>query len=155
METTTHVSNIENNGIASKHHNEAEKNGTALDLFGRIITWDQVRHALCSALEGGSNYWYGIDALNAPTVGDVPWHGESKSYPHLDYPLREGGSLVIVDLEDGRPTNPINRETIQAGLRTMAAKYIKQFARMIEGEGDAWTADTLLQCIAFGEVIYG
>lgn len=123
-----------------------------------IVPWDKIRNVLCSAFEGGSNYWYRITGYVEPKAGATPWPGEQESFPHIDYPVRDGGAVEIEDMlkEGGESTvRPVNRETITEGLRVMAAKYTRHFLDLCDDSSDATTGDVLLQCVAFGDVIYG
>jgi len=138
------------------HAVNGEGNACALDVVGFKLTWDMVRHTLCSALEGGSNYWYCIAEFIPPTVGDVPWDGEEVCFRHLDYPCREGGALIIIELGEEEPKRMrLDRAALVEGLKVMATKYTKHFADVMTETGDAITGDVLLQCACFGELIYG
>lgn len=136
---------------------EREKHEVAVEIAGHAITWEKIRFLLCTALEGGSNYWYVIDEFVKPEVGDVPWPGETQSFRHLDYPVRKGGALVIRDKEQGfdGQIRSVDRETLVAGLKVMAKKYLRHFTDFIEEDDDATTGDVFLQCVCFGEAIYG
>lgn len=135
---------------------EDERAAVALDYFGRPITWHEIRNLLSSGFGSGSVYWYVFKEFNAPAVGKVLWPGESKCYAFLDYPVREGGSVVVSDNgESGRELKPVNRETLVEGLKIMAAKYPRQFADFLLGNGDGSTGDVFLQCVVFGDVVFG
>lgn len=129
------------------------------------ISRKRVSDLLCCALEGGSNYWYRIvEFIEPPKLefmsdaeDGIPVLGEDKSTPkvfrHLDYPLNEGGALMIQDTEE----NEIYRldcATIEKGLVTMAAKYSSHFHDFMNQNEDAITGDVFLQCCVFDEVIY-
>jgi len=143
--------------VPAANNDAAEKTEVAVEIARHHITWNRVRGLLCGALEGGSNYWYRIDDFVQPEVGDVPWPGETERFRHLDYPVRKGGALVIHDKERGFDgvIKPVNRETLVEGLKIMAEKYIRHFADFIEEKDDAETSDVFLQCVCFGEAIYG
>ena len=113
---------------------------------------------LCSALEGGSNYW-------CDQVGRVePRRWEFKSEPHPepgkhwmpDYPLNPGGALLLNDLED-EERNPLrlDEEAVSRGLAVLSEKYPHHVADMLSENTDADTGDALLQCCLFGDIIYG
>jgi hypothetical protein len=123
------------------------------------ITKQRISDLLCSAFEGGSNYWYWIEKFVKPPV--LEWQNDPKKvYQHLDYPLNEGGALIISDKEDDNPTKSkktyrLDLESIVKGIQFMAEKYPRHFADMVSEDFDATTGDVFLQCCLFDEVIYG
>ena len=76
---------------------------------------------LCSALEGGSNYWYQIDQCIEPPKIDFQLDPDTV-YKHIDYPLNEGGALIISDLEgeEDYSNKRLDLESIKKGLEVMA-----------------------------------
>lgn len=115
------------------------------------ITVERVKDLLCNAIEGGSNYW--VDTLDR--MGGIT--REQAEY-RQDVPFVEGGWLELVEGEEdcgkGRKFR-IDLEAIKKGLTVMAEKYPKAFADFINENDDAETGDIFLQCICFGEAIYG
>lgn len=135
---------------AAKHTDERE---TTI-VISVPVTLDRVRDMLIGAFEGGSHYWCSIEECVAPVVGDVPWPGDRESFPHADYPLREGGAVIIRDAQTGE-THRIDRAACERGLRVMAEKYWTQFYELVSDvHSDASTADVFLQCAAMGEAPY-
>lgn len=122
------------------------------------VSWDRIRNLLCSALEGGANYWYIIHEFKKPPQGVKPWGDSSDVFRHLDYPCREGGELIIHDLEgdiEPEKIRPVNRTTLVEGLKVMAKDYPRHFSDFIQETDDGTTGDVFLQCVCFGEVIFG
>lgn len=128
------------------------------------VSLQVISDTLCSAFEGGSNYWYHIDEFIQPPLltflSDRALSNltgaPARVFRHLDFPLNEGGSLTISDKEDRTaPARTLNLATIATGLKVMAEKYPRHFADMMNEDGDAETGDVLLQCCLFGEVVYG
>jgi hypothetical protein len=107
---------------------------------------DRMRDMLIGALEGGSHYWCSIKDYV------IPHAGPEMSY--VDYPLHDGGAIVIVDNDDGK-TYRVDREACVRGLRIMAEKYWDHFYDLVNETDDSNTADVFLQCAALGDVIYG
>lgn len=121
------------------------------------IPIQRVSDLLCSAFEGGSNYWYQIDKFIKPLNFNNSEEGDEK-FRHLSYPINEGGALVISadEEEEGKPvTYSLNLETIEKGLKVMAEKYPRHFNDFMQENDDACTGDVFLQCCLFGEVIFG
>lgn len=122
------------------------------------IPLDSISSLLCSALEGGSNYWYEIDQFVKPETftflsdeGDNP-----QIFKHIDYPLNKGGAVIISvpEDEDGK-TYTLDLQSIEKGLKIMAKDYPNHFNDFLNNNDDACTGDVFLQCCLFEEVIFG
>lgn len=127
---------------------------------------EMIANALASAFEGGSNYWIAeIDPKAPPAdklVRHMPDLGDGL-YRHIDYPLSEGGCVMVKCSEDH--DNPkrkdgrwrLDRASIAKGLALMAKEQPETFGKMVDPDdgGDAWTADTFVQYCLFGEVVFG
>lgn len=117
------------------------------------VSDQRIQDLLCNALEGGSNYWYTIKAVNFPK-------GQTKEslgieFTHIELPFK-GGSLTIGDQESAAmPDKVLDRKAIDKGLEVMANKYPRHFADLLAENDDAETGDVFLQCCCFGEAIYG
>lgn len=118
---------------------------------------DRIKGLLCSALEGGSNYWYMVeDYVLAEGLsffdlqkGGKYWH------PYEIIPLVEGCSLIIVDKnEDEDFRIELNRERIEQGLKVMAKDFPRAWADFISENDDANTGDIFLQCCCFGKLVF-
>lgn len=72
----------------------------------------------------------------------------------VDYPLNEGGSLGIVSTEPASDVFRLDVTSIRRGLDDLATKYPRHFADLVNENTDAITANVLLQCCLFGELIY-
>jgi hypothetical protein len=98
---------------------------------------------LCTAVEGGSNYWAAFRSIERTT--------------DLDY-LR----VRVIELEasgDQRVDRVVAAEDLRLGLERLAAATFasagKHFGDAICENGDAITADVVLQMTVFGDVVYG
>lgn len=112
----------------------------------------RVSDLICSALEGGSNYWY----LLVVSKSSHKEHGTFWS----DIPMA-GGHLgfALLDPDDG-PINGksewvLNRASCESGLVIMANKYPRHYANFMNENDDAETGDVFLQCALFGELVFG
>lgn len=117
------------------------------------ISDERISDLLCSAFEGGSNYWYFIREVNYP-------QGKTKAdfkYWHMEVPLSEGGSLIIDYIEGDEDLSGkiLNRESIQKGLKLMAEKFPKHYYDFITENDDADTGDVFLQLCLYEDVIFG
>jgi hypothetical protein len=103
--------------------------------FGSEITWLKV-----------------VEVVEPPTL-------RFRSIEHtivclVDYPLNEGGSLGIVSREPSSDLFRLDLKSLAQGLDALATKYPRHFADLINGNTDTITANALLQCCLFGELIY-
>jgi hypothetical protein len=120
------------------------------------VSQGRISDLLCNAFEGGSNYWYLITSQKKPPV--LSFRSDVKEvYPHLDYPLNEGGSLKIQDMEgeNRKKRYTLDLEAVKRGLEIMARDYPRHWADFISENDDGDTGDVFLQCCLFGEAIYG
>jgi len=118
------------------------------------VSAQKICDQLCAAFEGGSNYWLRaaalIDSLVPPKKGNI-WYGQEKIYTpgfrcELGYDDPEG---------PGETVKIITWDDLAKGLQIMAEKYPRHFADVIDETGDAITGDVYIQCVIFGEIVYG
>lgn len=131
------------------------------------LTIGDVQDILCSAFEGGSNYWYRIEEFIKPTEfthysWGPPEEGKQQEvFRHIDYPTNPGGALLISDfhgtdgVEEDMVVKRLDLESIEKGLNTMAKQYPHHFKNVMSDSADAETGDVLLQCCLFGKLVYG
>lgn len=129
------------------------------------ITREQVANLLCSAFEGGSNYWYRIEEFHAPSTyqynGSADLGKPAGYFKQIDYPLNPDGYLVVSDHNGADPGEMVKRRlnyrSIKRGLQLMAEskEYAHHWRDLIAEDDDATTADVFLQFCLFGEVVYG
>ena len=119
------------------------------------ISLDRISNLLCSAFEGGSNYWYEIQKFVEPKTITFRTD-EDQVYKHLDYPLNDGGAVIVGDIED-EDSEPkrLDLNAIKKGIQIMAEKYPRHMSDFLNDNDDADTGDIFLQCCLFGEAIYG
>jgi hypothetical protein len=119
------------------------------------VSLENISNLLCSAFEGGSNYWYVINEFVEPKALTFRTD-KDQVYRHLDYPLNEGGAVIVGDMEDtDAEAKTLDLKAIQKGLKIMAEKYPRHMSDFVNDNDDAITGDVFLQCCLFGEVIYG
>jgi hypothetical protein len=114
-----------------------------------------VAYLLCSAFEGGSNYWCSITKFVEPKSFEFRFD-EGRIYRHYDFPLNDGGAVYIGDCED-LEQNPkrLDLQSIEKGLQVMAEKYPHHWQDLMNDNDDATTGDVFLQCCLFGEIVFG
>jgi hypothetical protein len=86
---------------------------------------------ICSAFEGGSNYWLG---------GTKKIFAEGKTAEDYEYPLYEipfdGGTVMVKDGHGDFDPKPLNAETIQKALKIIAEKWRWHFDNIINDNAD-------------------
>lgn len=102
-------------------------------------------------------------------TGEIPWCTikEKVTPPHIkfrsidqispgivDYPLNEGGVVRLVSTGAKHEIFELRLDRIATGLDVLARHYPRHFADLVNDNGDIITADALLQCCIFGELIY-
>lgn len=114
---------------------------------------------LCSAIEGGSNYWYFFGEEANRIIYDET-ERYKKGIPFVDRlwtALKKGAVIPVHDLEDenGEKIGEISLESIYKGEALLLEKYPKHFADIISEDTDATTGDIWFQLAALGELVYG
>lgn len=66
--------------------------------------------------------------------------------------LKDGGSLEIIDEEEGYYTSSITLKDVHERVSKTDSRFLIQ---MEQGNDDAVTADCILQTVFFGEAIFG
>lgn len=104
---------------------------------------------LCSAFEGGSNYWCTIKEYVYP-------EGKSRKnfkYPHLEVPFK-GGSIVIT-ADEGKGVFTLNRKALDKGWIVFRDECARHYADAMCDTADATTGDVFLQACLFGKIVFG
>ena len=113
------------------------------------VNVERVKGLLCSAFEGGSNYWY-MDL----DVHQWPDGVSRRGAWHMEVPVVEGGVLSLVDKYEG-DEHLLDLAKITKGLAIMREKYPRHWSNFATENDDAETADVFLQCCVFDDIIYG
>lgn len=145
-----------------KNHTANGQGDSALQSFQVITTanvsFRNVAYLLCSAFEGGSNYWAEIKSTQKPKAFsfllDSDIGGENPKPSLVDYPLN-GGSITFQDSEGDMPDSVLDFEAIKRGLQVMANDHPTHWHDFLNENDDATTADVFLQCCIYGEIIFG
>lgn len=107
-----------------------------------MITNQQIADLFVTAYEGGSNHWIEW-IISASRYRDPESYGPNMN-PHC-----------LVAGDDDVENRVINWDTIQTGLKIMEETYTSHWSDLINDNMDADTADVFLQCVCFGEIVYG
>jgi hypothetical protein len=120
------------------------------------IQWSRIEDMLCSAWEGGSNYWLECYDYRIPDppqpAGVVEYRYQNALYPG-------GACLCRIAGDSDDPSNgrklELTQDKLISGLQTFAEKCPSHFADFMAENDDATTADCFLQCCLLGDVVYG
>jgi len=119
-----------------------------------LFTYDQRLSLLCSAIEGGSNYWY---YLPDNTTDIVEQYMKNGTYVDgMMRALMDERTLDIYDIEDEISClGSISLQSIREGEKIMRADYPAYFAEVLTDQADANTGDVWFQLSIFKKLIYG
>ena len=111
-----------------------------------------------TALEGGSNYWYFLSSNATKLIRDaVPKSEDPYLSTAILKAIERGVDVPINDAEhEDEVIGTISLKTMQERLQKLS-RSANSDALMahIKEEGDAETADIVLQYLAFGEIVFG
>lgn len=113
-------------------------------------TRQALRDLLCTAIEGGANYW--------AAFSEAKRTGPGGDYLSVRVLCEDGAGQPVsrliteTDLIDGLTRLTQNPKGFQHGV---AMKHFMDAVGDPGSTGDATTADVVLQMVVFGEVIYG
>jgi len=122
------------------------------------ISQEVLEDIFVTALEGGSNYWYFLSEEAVKMIREAVPKSED---PHLSTSILKailkGVEVPINDADNEDDViGTISLNTMQERLQMLAdSKNKTALIRHIEEEGDADSADTVFQYLAFGEIVYG
>jgi len=104
---------------------------------------------LCSAFEGGSNYWYMIEKVVYP---------KGKTEKDFKLPFNElpfKGCSLEITADGGRKIYTLDRKALDKGWITMRDEMAQHYADAMCGNADATTGDVFLQACLFGKIVFG
>jgi hypothetical protein len=111
-----------------------------------------------TALEGGSNYWYYLSEEATKLIRNaVPKSEDPYLSTAILKAIEKGVDVPINDAEhEDEVIGTISLKTMQERLQKLS-RSANSDALMahIKEEGDAETADVVLQYLAFGEIVFG
>jgi hypothetical protein len=121
------------------------------------INEEMIGNIIIGSIEGGSNYWMGLDNTGSK------WNDKPKGEPLSTWATKiilEGGSVEIFDYEeflendstDGLEIWSLTLDKILEGIKLNALK--RPWDCDLEN-GDAQTDDCIIQYALFGEIVYG
>jgi hypothetical protein len=133
------------------------------------VSVNRVKCLLCSAFEGGSNYWIDhvenqlADGMTSEDFRKGGKFTDPENYwpSHMIVPFFDGCGVKIVvsdedDLGDDEKPAILNVASMQKGLELMAAmEPNRHWQDFIDENDDACTGDVFLQLCLFGKLIFG
>lgn len=120
------------------------------------ITEEQEQNLLCSAIEGGSNYWYlfGKEAMSIINK-HVTKNTNSSFVDSLWAAIKLGLSIPVRDVEHNEVIGEISLASIEKGEKILAEKHTAHLLDIIGENDDATTGDVWFQLCVLGELVYG
>jgi hypothetical protein len=93
---------------------------------------------------------YDIDNF---TLGEILGAAQVGAWAETIYWVKNEFLLGFTDIESGL-VYELNAMNFQEGLRALALNYPDHFYDILNGTADAYTGSAIIQCAAFGEVLY-
>lgn len=122
------------------------------------ISEEAISDQLCTALEGGSNYWY--------YLGDIDRTHFIKGQTFVDNLTRsffadKNYKLPVYDIESAEEFEDMDKlgdvtyDSIGKAFSIMAKDYPQQLGNILTGRYDSDDSDVWFQLATMGEVVYG
>ncbi len=103
---------------------------------------------LCSAFEGGSNYWCTVEDLVYPK-------GKTKKDFTYIYELPFHGGAVKIKADEGKGIFTLDRQALDRGWIVFRDECARHYADAMCETADATTGDVFLQACLFGKIVFG
>lgn len=120
------------------------------------LEYETFENIICTALEGGSNYWYSLGNIKVcPLPDEMPDKAPSE---RIAYGLwhNKDARVEVYDLENEEEfLGILTYDSVRERMQLATEDYLSELEAMISGDFDAWTADTLFQVLVMGEVVFG
>jgi hypothetical protein len=122
-----------------------------------ILSDEQIKNVIVTALEGGSNYWYYLPQESRLAIRSRVSEEEN---PYISEAITDavlsGADVNIYDAEEPSDVlGTLSSESIAKGLDLACVDYADEIQDVITEDYDADTADTLFQLFVMGEVVFG
>lgn len=121
---------------------------------------DEIRtNLLCSALEGGSNYWYWLGNDATKVINKLAPRNKDFTDTLVDRiytALKAGGEIPVRDAED--PKTVLGKLSMAGMVKAeilMHNKHQRHYADVICENDDATTGDVFFQLAVMEEIVYG
>lgn len=114
------------------------------------LTEDDIATIIVNGFEGGCNYWLGLDNADR-----TEWIEKPKGEPNSTWAtkiLLDGGTIHFYDIEDEDEKWELTLKKLIKGYELNTKE--RPFDSDIKN-GDATTADCIIQYALFGELVYG
>lgn len=122
------------------------------------ITEEQLTDQLCTALEGGSNYWY--------FLGDIDRTHFIKGHTLVDNLIRsfmadKDYKLPVYDIESAEEFEEMDKlgdvtyHSMARAFNIMSSDYPRQLGNILSGNYDGDDSDVWFQIATMGEVVFG
>jgi hypothetical protein len=127
--------------------------------INQSISREVLEDIFVTALEGGSNYWYYLPEESIKAIREAVPKSEDPylSTAILKAILDHNVKVLVNDAEqEDELIGIISKSTMQARLQLLSDSDNRwALESHIREEGDASSADVVLQYLAMGEVVYG
>lgn len=122
------------------------------------ISEETICDQLCTALEGGSNYWYFIGDINRKYFkkGDTLVDNLTRSFmADKNYKLPIYDVESAEEFEDMDKLGDVTYDSMANAFSIMSKSYPRQLGNILSGNYDSDDSDIWFQLATMGEVVYG
>lgn len=126
-----------------------DKNSIGSYVIKKEVTANDIESVIVNCLEGGSNYWLGLD-----NTTDI-WKKKPRGIPLSTWTtqmLLDGETIHFYDVEDEEETFTLTLDKLIEGFK-LNAEHRPNDCDL--DSGDATTSDCIIQYGIFGKVVYG
>ena len=121
------------------------------------LTYEHFENVIVTALEGGSNYWYIINADEfkkylpqiAGTFNALTERISKALYENSKFKMN------VYDQETDELLGTVTQESMIKAFKIASDKYSHNFNNILSDDYDADDADVLFQLAVMGEVVFG
>jgi hypothetical protein len=122
------------------------------------ISEQTISDQLCTALEGGSNYWYMLGDIDRTHFikGNTLVDNLTRSFmADKNYKLPVYDIESAEELEDMDKLGDVTYDSMAKAFNIMSKDYPSQLGNILSGNYDSDDSDIWFQLATMGEVVYG
>lgn len=113
---------------------------------------DTIANVIISGLTSGIGHWCDKARITGRKKGRTSGILDKPEYERYFRPFQDG--MLVVREAETKKEHAVDRVAILRAIAVIGEKYPHHLSSMISDNTDAVTGDVLIQCAAFGEILY-